>query len=106
MFEKIYCISGKGTAWENAEYLSIHGVDEILCLRPVGGLYYCPDLQVAFERRESEDGNVHYNWDDAIFPSYDARMREIRQNPFWRTHICRIDLPKQEFTEEEVLAAL
>lgn len=105
MFDKIYCISGKGTAWENAEVLSRNGIDEILCRQIYPGVFYCSDLHVLFYRKGSDD-DVHYNWDRCAMDSYDERWEEIKQIPFWRTHICRIDLPKQEFTEEEVLAAL
>lgn len=108
--EKIYCISGNGTAWGHPEVLSRHGIEEILCLYVVGGLLYCPDLHVVFQRRcEPEQADKwlgQYNWDYATFPSYDERYARIKENPFWRMGICRIDAPKQEMSEEEVLESL
>lgn len=100
--EKIYCISAKGTSFQHPEVLERHGIDEVLCLRVVGGLYYCPDLQVVFCRHEYQ-GRIEYSWDNAIFPGYDTNWERIKQNPFWRQGICRIDLPKPESVTEEDL---
>jgi hypothetical protein len=90
--EKIYCISAKGTVFQHPEVLDRYGINEVLCLIVVGGLYYCPELHVVFHR--GKDGE--YSWDKAIFPNYDENWKRIKQEPLWRTHICRIDAPKQE----------
>lgn len=100
--EKIYCISAAGTTFRHLDVLKRYNIEEVLCLRVVGGLYYCPDLQVAFARQEN-DGKIEYSWDKAIFPNYDEDWERIKQNPLWRTHICRIDAPKQEpITDEDL----
>lgn len=96
---KIYCISGIGTAWENKE--------EILCVKVLGGLFYCPDLKVVFQRNCEEPEKLaggyyyQYSWDYATFPCYDEVYNREKENPFWRNNICRIDAPKTEKVSDE-----
>lgn len=100
--DKIYCISAKGTAFQHPEVRERYSVNEVLCLSVVGGLYYCPDLQVVFCRHEYQDG-IEYSWDKATFPNYDENWERIKQNPFWRQGICRIDARKPEPVTDEDL---
>lgn len=107
--DKIYCISGKGTAWENKQTLAANHVEEILCIRVIAGLYYCPDLHVVFKRNGEPEAFDHeyyrqqYDWDYATFPDYDKQWERLKEYPMWRTLICRIDAPKQQpITEEDL----
>ena len=103
--EKIYCISAKGTAFQYPEVLDRYGIKEILCLKVIEGLYYCPDLHVVFYRNVREDNTIDYGWDNAIFPDYDKNWeaREM-EDPFWKMKICRIDTTVLVLTEEEFAA--
>lgn len=98
----VYCISAKDTVFQHPDVLKRYGIDEVLCLRVVGGLYYCPTLKAVFARSESDD-SVHYSWDSATFPSYDDNWDALQLNPMWRMGICHIDAPKQKpFSDDDL----